>query len=202
MYISYDRLWELMLQRKISKTELCNLTGISSRTMAKLSKNQSVTTDTLLQICGVLDCQLSDIAEIRSDDSAVSIYDAYLNCGKKVWENELLSCVEFTYQGLPFTVYTTKKKATKKTVVHCTPEGNVSVERIYPLGISPIRETEALFQALGIRKDRVTVLLITGNADGITGLDDGVVYSARRGCESGKFYVMSVGAFKLFQINR
>ena len=40
MFIVYDKLWELLLSKKISKTDLCNLTGMSSRTMAKLSKNQ------------------------------------------------------------------------------------------------------------------------------------------------------------------
>lgn len=199
MYIVYDRLWELMLSKKISKTDLCNLTGLSSRTMAKLSKNQSVTTDTLLLICGALECQLSDIAEVKQESGVTSVYEAFLHLGRRTWENELLECVEFSYRDCAFAVYVTKKKASKKMFAHCDPQGNVSMETVYPLGISPAREVKALFHSSKIQKDRVTLLVITGNCGGIVGLDNGIVRSAKRGYENGKFYVMSMSAFKVFE---
>ena len=201
MYIVYDKLWELLLSKKISKTDLCNLTGMSSRTMAKLSKNQSVTTDTLLSICSVLGCQLSDIAEIKEDKSAASIYEAYLTHGKKVWENDVLDLVEFEFGGMGFAVYVTKDKAVKKSVVHCSPEGGVSLERIYPCAHTPISTVNSIFHPALIKAKKTTVLLITGTPGNITGLDNGIVYSARRGCQNGRFYVMSISAFKLFCIN-
>ena len=110
MKIVYDRLWKLLLSKKISKTDLCNLTGISSRTMAKLSKNQSVNTDTLLQICSILDCQLSDIAEVIHTDRADTVYETYLNSKQKTWENETLELFEMEFDGLSFAIYKTKEK--------------------------------------------------------------------------------------------
>ncbi len=202
MYIVYDKLWELMLSRKISKTDLCNLTGISSRTMTKLSKNQSVTTDTLLLICGALDCQLSDIAEVKQESSVTSVYDAFLHLGKQTWENEMLECVEFSYRDCAFAVYVTKKKASKRMFVQCDPQGNVSVETFYPIGISPVREVTSLFHSSQIQADKVTLLVITGNCGGIVGLDEGIVRSAKRGYEGGGFYVMSMSAFKVFDAKK
>lgn len=201
MRIVYDKLWELLLSKKISKTDLCNLTGISSRTMAKLSKNQSVTTDTLLSICSVLDCQLSDITEIKQDDCAATIYEEYLSRGQKVWENEVLDLVEFEHDGIEFAVYVTKAKAIKRSIVHCTPTGCVNLETMYPVGRLPVGVVSPLFHPELIKKGKVTVLLISGAPGNITGLDNGIVYSARRGCQNGKFYVMSMSAFKLFSKN-
>ena len=129
MRIVYDRLWTLLISKKISKTDLCNLTGISSRTIAKLSKNQSVNTDTLLQICSVLDCQLSDIAEVKQTDSTDTVYETYVNHGKKVFENEALELFELEFDGIRFAIYTTKEKATKKHIVHCYSFGSVVLER-------------------------------------------------------------------------
>lgn len=201
MRIVYDKLWELLLSKKISKTDLCNLTGISSRTMAKLSKNQSVNTDTLLSICSVLGCQLSDIAEVKQDDTANSLYEAYETANKIIWENDALRLYELNFDGHTFAVYVTKEKATKKSVVHCYSWGSVTLEKIYPNGISPVSEVTNLFQPELIKKDKITVLLISGSPGNIVGLDNGIVYSARRGYENGKFYVMSMSAFKLFGKN-
>ena len=201
MRIVYDKLWELLLSKKISKTDLCNLTGISSRTMAKLSKNQSVNTDTLLSICSVLGCQLSDIAEVKQDDTANSLYEAYETANKMIWENDALRLYELNFDGHTFAVYVTKEKATKKSVVHCYSWGSVTLEKIYPNGISPVSEVTNLFQPELIKKDKITVLLISGSPGNIVGLDNGIVYSARRGYENGKFYVMSLSAFKLFGKN-
>lgn len=169
--------------------------------MAKLSKNQSVNTDTLLSICSVLGCQLSDIAEVKQDDVVNSIYEAYTNLGEKVWENQVLELFEFEFDGLPMAVYVTKEKAVKKSVVHCYSWGSVSMERIYPLGVTPVSEVKDIFQPELIKKDKVTVLLIAGSPGNIIGLDNGIVFSARRGCQKGKFYVMSASAFKLFSKN-
>ena len=169
--------------------------------MAKLSKNQSVNTDTLLSICSVLGCQLSDIAEVKQDDTANSLYEAYETANKMIWENDALRLYELNFDGHTFAVYVTKEKATKKSVVHCYSWGSVTLEKIYPNGISPVSEVTNLFQPELIKKDKITVLLISGSPGNIVGLDNGIVYSARRGYENGKFYVMSLSAFKLFGKN-
>lgn len=48
----------------MTKTQLCHLSGVSSSSMAKLTKGESVTTTVLLKICNVLDCEIGDIVEI------------------------------------------------------------------------------------------------------------------------------------------
>ena len=64
MYISYKKLWKLLIDRDMLKKDLCDLAGISSASMAKLGKNENINTDILVRICGALHCDLSDIAEI------------------------------------------------------------------------------------------------------------------------------------------
>ncbi len=65
MSLCYKKLWKLLIDRNIKKSELRKLANISQSTMAKLSKNQNVTTDILARICVALECELNDIAEIN-----------------------------------------------------------------------------------------------------------------------------------------
>ena len=62
--LCYKKLWKLLIDRNMKKGDLRELADISQTTMAKLSKNQNVTTDTLVRICAALDCDLNDIADI------------------------------------------------------------------------------------------------------------------------------------------
>ena len=64
MVFSYKRLWKLLIDRDMKKRELCSRSGISSATVAKMTRGESVTTDSLLKICVALNCTLSDIMEI------------------------------------------------------------------------------------------------------------------------------------------
>lgn len=59
--MKYNKLFALLAQRGMKKTDLLEV--ISSPTLAKLSKGESVTTDILCKICEYLDCQPSDIME-------------------------------------------------------------------------------------------------------------------------------------------
>lgn len=67
MNVSYNKLWKLIIDRGINKSELRTLTGIGTNTLAKLSKNQPVSMDVLLKICSRLDCDISDICEFIKD---------------------------------------------------------------------------------------------------------------------------------------
>ena len=69
MYIDYSKLWKRLIDKNITKTELMQLTGISSRIIAKLTKNETVTTETLIKICSALNCDISDIMELTQDTS-------------------------------------------------------------------------------------------------------------------------------------
>lgn len=65
MYISYDRLWKLLIDKKMNKQDLKKVTGLSSATIAKLGKGANVTTDVLIKICEALECGLEDIMELK-----------------------------------------------------------------------------------------------------------------------------------------
>jgi DNA-binding Xre family transcriptional regulator len=65
--ISYNKLWHLMLDKKMNKADLRRATGVSTATIAKLDKGENVTTDILVRICKALDCELNDIMELSRD---------------------------------------------------------------------------------------------------------------------------------------
>lgn len=67
MEVSYNKLWKLIIDRGINKSELRALTGIGTNTLAKLSKNQPVSMEVLLKICSRLDCDISDVCEFIKD---------------------------------------------------------------------------------------------------------------------------------------
>lgn len=69
MAASYKKLWKLLIDRDMKKKDLRALTGLSSSTIAKMTKNEPVSTDVLVKICGVLDCDVGDIMEIIPDKS-------------------------------------------------------------------------------------------------------------------------------------
>jgi len=66
--ISYNKLWHLMLDKKINKRELREMTGISTASIAKLGKGENITTDILIKICKALDCDITDIMELSQED--------------------------------------------------------------------------------------------------------------------------------------
>ena len=65
MVITYNKLWKMLIDRKMSKTDLRRISGISTASLAKLGKGENVTTDVLLKICKALDCDITDIMEIE-----------------------------------------------------------------------------------------------------------------------------------------
>ena len=64
MAVSYKKLWKLLIDRDMKKKDLQRLSGVSASTIAKLGRNETVTTEVLEKICLALNCELSDIAEI------------------------------------------------------------------------------------------------------------------------------------------
>jgi len=64
MALSYNKLWKLIIDKGMNKTDLRIKTGMSQATLAKLSKGENVTTDVLERICKVLSCEIGDIVEI------------------------------------------------------------------------------------------------------------------------------------------
>jgi putative transcriptional regulator len=68
MAVSYKKLWKLLIDKDMKKKDLREAAGISTSSMAKLGKNENVTTDVLVKICKALKCDISDIMEIVDDN--------------------------------------------------------------------------------------------------------------------------------------
>jgi len=67
MSISYDKLWKLLIDAKMNRTELKNAAGISSNIVAKMGRNEFVSMESLYKICLTLNCNIGDIVDIISD---------------------------------------------------------------------------------------------------------------------------------------
>lgn len=67
MAISYNKLWKLLIDKGIKKTELKTLAGVSTNVIAKLGKNDPVSMETLAKICTALKCDIADIVEMTGD---------------------------------------------------------------------------------------------------------------------------------------
>lgn len=67
MKMSYKKLWKLLIDKDIKKKELCVKARISSTSLAKMGRNENVTTDIIVRICEALNCSLNDVAEIIDD---------------------------------------------------------------------------------------------------------------------------------------
>ena len=69
MLVSYNKLWKLLIDKKMNKRDLQHAAGVSTTVIAKLTKQHSVTTDVLLKICRALDCDFSDIMEVDRSET-------------------------------------------------------------------------------------------------------------------------------------
>lgn len=58
MRISYNKLWKMLIDKEMKKSDLKEKAGISSASLAKLGKGDNITTDVLLRICEVMDCRM------------------------------------------------------------------------------------------------------------------------------------------------
>jgi len=70
MAVSYNKLFKLLIDKKMKKGELCKAASISGTSLAKLARGESVTTDILTRICRVLNCDFADIMELEPDKIA------------------------------------------------------------------------------------------------------------------------------------
>ena len=63
MRISYNKLWKMLIDKNMKKSDLKEKARISSASLAKLGKGDNITTDVLLRICEAMNCHLDDIME-------------------------------------------------------------------------------------------------------------------------------------------
>ena len=63
MALCYNRLWKLLIDRRMTRTQMRLAAGISTATLAKLSKGEDVNTSILVKICNALGCEIHEIVE-------------------------------------------------------------------------------------------------------------------------------------------
>ncbi|MCL2053595.1 MAG: helix-turn-helix transcriptional regulator [Oscillospiraceae bacterium] len=63
MPFSYNRLWKLLIDENMTKTDFRNAVGISTNTLAKMGRNENVAFDVLDRICVLFDCKVEDVME-------------------------------------------------------------------------------------------------------------------------------------------
>ena len=68
MTLSYNKLWKLLIDKGMTKTEMRLKADISTTTLAKLGKNETVSMEVLLKICKVLNCNVGDIMDVINEE--------------------------------------------------------------------------------------------------------------------------------------
>jgi Predicted transcriptional regulator len=63
MAISYNKLWKLLIDKQMNKTQLRIKAQISTNAIAKLGRNETVSMETMDKVCKALDCNIGDVME-------------------------------------------------------------------------------------------------------------------------------------------
>ena len=74
MAVSYKKLWKLLIDKEMMKKDLRAMTGVSTTTMSRLSKDENVSTEILSKICSALNCDVGDIMEFVPDKKEPYFY--------------------------------------------------------------------------------------------------------------------------------
>ena len=69
MTLSYNKLWKLLIDKGMTKNEMRLKADISTTTLAKLGKNETVSMEVLLKICKVLECNVGDIMDVINEET-------------------------------------------------------------------------------------------------------------------------------------
>ena len=68
MAISYNLLWKKLIDLRLSKTDMMRRAKISTNVLARLSKGESVSMDSMEKICKALDCNIGDVMEFITEE--------------------------------------------------------------------------------------------------------------------------------------
>ena len=69
MGVNYNKLWHLLIDRGMNKTDLRVQAGISTNTLAKIGKNENVSTSIIAKICEALECNVEDVMEFTAEEN-------------------------------------------------------------------------------------------------------------------------------------
>jgi DNA-binding Xre family transcriptional regulator len=75
VYVSYKKLWHILLERDMNKKNLREVTGLSTASVAKLSKGENVNTDILVKICHALNVNIGEIMDVFPPDKGIDVPD-------------------------------------------------------------------------------------------------------------------------------
>ena len=67
MTVNYNKLWKILIDKNMMKKDLREAAGVTTNVMAKLGKNEHVSTEVLYKICEVLICEIDDIMDIQKE---------------------------------------------------------------------------------------------------------------------------------------
>ena len=70
MAVCYNKLWKLLIDKKMTKTQLCKQAKISTNAVAKMGRDEDVRVEVLAKICATLGCTMDDIIEIIPGEKA------------------------------------------------------------------------------------------------------------------------------------
>ena len=198
MYMDYTKLWKLLIDKNMTKTDLMQITGLSSRIIAKLSKNENINTDTLSKICKALNCDVSDIMECK-EKRKMLLYNFYKKLGVVVEKEENYKIIKFQFEGLNYVIYRVNKTMNKSMIVNCKADGTIYIEQFYPFGgiMRPSSIEKPLVKPIKNRDE--TVIVVFPGKPCFTGVDDGIfVTSKNDNITDSSIYVMSEATFKQF----
>lgn len=68
MNVNYNRLWKRLIDLNMSKTQLREKAGITTNAIAKMGKNENVSTEIICKICKALECQVEDVMELVDEE--------------------------------------------------------------------------------------------------------------------------------------
>lgn len=69
MAVNYNKLWKILIDKKMKRTDLIKQAKISSNVLARMGREQPVSLDSIEKICSYLGCKVDDILEFISEDN-------------------------------------------------------------------------------------------------------------------------------------
>lgn len=73
MTVNYNKLWKLLIDRGMSRTQLRKQAGVTTNVIAKMGRNENVSTEVICKICEALECQIDDIIELVDDKRILEV---------------------------------------------------------------------------------------------------------------------------------
>ena len=73
MKVNYDKLWKLLIDKKMKKTDLIGQANISSNVLARMGREEPVSLESIGKICSVFECKIDDILEFDQSSATVEL---------------------------------------------------------------------------------------------------------------------------------